>query len=73
MKLARKPRQKRTETDEKFREGIDYYYDGGLMVLTEKFLLQRGYCCGSGCRHCPYPSVGEENRDVSADGSRDRE
>ncbi|MFT4015995.1 MAG: DUF5522 domain-containing protein [Agriterribacter sp.] len=24
------------------------------MVLTESFLLKRGYCCGNGCRHCPY-------------------
>jgi iron complex transport system substrate-binding protein len=25
-------------------------------VFTAEFLRQRGYCCGSGCRHCPYPS-----------------
>ncbi|MBK7992325.1 MAG: hypothetical protein IPK14_02600 [Blastocatellia bacterium] len=24
------------------------------MVLTDKYLLKRGYCCESGCRHCPY-------------------
>jgi hypothetical protein len=24
------------------------------MVLTEKYHLARGYCCGSGCRHCPF-------------------
>ena len=36
-------------------EGIDFYYDtDGLMVLTEKYHLERGYCCGNGCRHCPY-------------------
>jgi hypothetical protein len=36
-------------------EGIDFYYnDDGFMVLTEKYLLDRGYCCGNGCRHCPY-------------------
>jgi hypothetical protein len=35
-------------------EGIDFYYEDGLMVLTEKFHLDRGYCCGNGCRHCPY-------------------
>ena len=23
-------------------------------VFTASYLLQRGYCCGSGCRHCPY-------------------
>jgi hypothetical protein len=33
----------------------DFYYDpDGKMVLSEKFLLKRGYCCGNGCRHCPY-------------------
>nr|WP_242692316.1 DUF5522 domain-containing protein [Aridibaculum aurantiacum] len=24
------------------------------MVLTEKYHLERGSCCGNGCRHCPY-------------------
>ena len=36
-------------------EGVDYYLnEEGLLVFTEKFLLDRGYCCGSGCKHCPY-------------------
>lgn len=36
-------------------EGEDYYLNkDGLLVFTEKFLLARGYCCGSGCLHCPY-------------------
>lgn len=35
-------------------EGRDYYWDGGYMVLTAAFLQRRSYCCGSGCRHCPY-------------------
>ena len=36
-------------------EGEDYYLDEkGLLVFTQKYLLDRGYCCGSGCRHCPY-------------------
>ncbi len=39
----------------KLEEGIDYYFENGLMVLTARFLLDRGYCCGNGCRHCPYP------------------
>ena len=34
----------------------DYYFDrNNLMVFTATYLLRRGYCCGSGCRHCPYP------------------
>jgi 23S rRNA (cytidine1920-2'-O)/16S rRNA (cytidine1409-2'-O)-methyltransferase len=36
-------------------EGRDYYFEDGLMVLTAKYLLDRGYCCGNKCRHCPYP------------------
>ena len=39
----------------KLVEGEDYYFEGGLMVLTELFLRRRGYCCNNGCRHCPYP------------------
>jgi hypothetical protein len=25
-----------------------------LTVFTARFLADRNYCCGSGCRHCPY-------------------
>jgi Family of unknown function (DUF5522) len=36
-------------------ENIDYYFnEEGLMVLTESYLKERGYCCGNGCLHCPY-------------------
>ena len=36
-------------------EGDDYYLnEKGLVTLTEKHHLERGYCCGSGCKHCPY-------------------
>lgn len=41
-------------------EGEDYYLENGYLVFTAKYLLQRGYCCGSGCRHCPYRAVSEE-------------
>lgn len=33
----------------------DYYLnEQGYKVFTEKFHLKRGYCCKSGCKHCPY-------------------
>jgi len=32
----------------------DYYIEDGLLVFTAAYHLKRGYCCGSGCRHCPY-------------------
>jgi hypothetical protein len=35
-------------------EGEDYYLENGLYVFMESFLRRRGYCCDSGCRHCPY-------------------
>jgi hypothetical protein len=42
------------ETAKPFVEGIDFYFDDGLMVLTAKYLKDRGYCCSNDCRHCPY-------------------
>lgn len=27
----------------------------GYFVMTAHYLRARGYCCGAGCRHCPYP------------------
>jgi hypothetical protein len=39
----------------KLIEGEDFYYSNlGYMVLTAKFHLEKGICCGNGCRHCPY-------------------
>ncbi|MBN8878453.1 MAG: hypothetical protein E6Q24_09150 [Chitinophagaceae bacterium] len=36
-------------------EGVHYYInEQGLVVLTAKYHLDRGYCCGNGCKHCPY-------------------
>ena len=40
----------------KLVEGEDYYFDErGMYVFTAAFHQKRGYCCGSGCKHCPYP------------------
>ena len=36
-------------------EGIHFYINkDGYMVLTEKYHLEKGFCCGMGCLHCPY-------------------
>jgi hypothetical protein len=36
-------------------EGEDFYYnEDGYVVLTEKYHVERGFCCGNGCKHCPY-------------------
>lgn len=49
----------------KLIEGEDFYYNAqGYMVLTAKFHLQKGVCCGNGCLHCPfnYINVAEPKR-----------
>ncbi len=45
-------------------EGEDFYREGAYVVFTAAYHLRRGYCCESGCRHCPYgeePGSHEEN------------
>lgn len=37
-----------------FEKGKDYYLEDGRIILTERYLKNRGKCCSSGCRHCPY-------------------
>ena len=32
----------------------EFYMEGGKFVLTERYHLRRGHCCGNGCRHCPF-------------------
>jgi hypothetical protein len=46
--------------NERLVESVDYYFENGLMVLTAHFLKRRGYCCGNGCRHCPYETERSE-------------
>lgn len=46
------------ETDTGDLAPEDYYLENGLLVFTAAYHLKRGYCCGSGCRHCPF---GHEN------------
>lgn len=40
------------------KEGVDFYYnEDGYVVLTEKYHLEKGICCGNGCKHCPYEFI----------------
>ena len=45
---------KEDQPEPQLDEGADFYWDGPYMVFTAKYLLDRGFCCQSGCRHCPY-------------------
>ena len=38
-------------------EGVHYYLEGGVLVFTAAYHRLRGYCCGSGCRHCPFNHI----------------
>ncbi len=39
----------------------DYYFEGPYIIFTAAYHLKRGYCCGSGCRHCPYRGESESD------------
>ena len=44
-----------------YKKSIDFYEENGMIIMTEQYLLKRGYCCENGCRHCPYGFM--ENED----------
>ncbi|MBK8442499.1 MAG: hypothetical protein IPL35_03370 [Sphingobacteriales bacterium] len=47
------------------KQGIDFYInEQGLFVFTAHYLLQRGYCCGNGCKHCPYGKEEQKHRQL---------
>ena len=50
--------------DDACREGKDTYIDPktGYTVFTELAHKQRGRCCGSGCRHCPYNHINVKDK-----------
>ncbi len=48
-------------------EGTHYYLEDGLMVLTERYHLARGRCCGSGCRHCPFENLNVSREDPESE------
>lgn len=49
-----KPRSPKPLEKSVLTEGVDFYIENGLYVFSEIYLKERGYCCGNGCRHCPY-------------------
>jgi hypothetical protein len=46
-------------------EGIDYTVEDGKIVFTKTFLLNRGYCCNSKCRNCPYKIIKETKEEIN--------
>ena len=45
-------------------EGVDYEMGSqGYRIMTEFYLVKRGYCCSNGCKNCPYlPKAIKGNR-----------
>ena len=42
----------------KLIEGEHFTYnEQGYMVLTAKYHLENGTCCGNGCLNCPYDHI----------------
>ena len=54
-------------------EESDFYFTPeGFMVFTEQYHLKRGYCCNSGCRHCPW-KPDKEDADENPSGNVENE
>lgn len=53
-------------------EGEDFYLNkDGYRVMTESYLVRRGYCCSNGCKHCPYdPRAQKGNRKLRPEVAR---
>jgi len=42
-------------------ENRDFTRDDPYEVMSREFLIMRGFCCESGCRHCPYKNINSIN------------
>jgi hypothetical protein len=49
------------------KQGIHYYMEGERVIFTALFHIQRGSCCGNGCRHCPYDPKHKKGKVVLAE------
>jgi hypothetical protein len=53
-------------TKKTFEEGKHYYLEKGMVVFTELWHRNRGYCCGNKCRHCIFePKHQKDNTKLS--------
>jgi hypothetical protein len=55
------------------KPGEDFYIDElGRYVFTAEYHLKRGYCCQSGCRHCPYGFEKKSDQNKSDQNTSDK-
>lgn len=61
-------------TNKSFILGIDYNLEDGRVVFTSEYLKRRGYCCGNGCKNCPYiPKHLKDNKNTDEEKVADSE
>jgi len=56
------PRKSMMREHVPLEEGDYYLSEIGYKVFTKQYHLKRGYCCESGCKHCPYGYNKKTNR-----------
>jgi hypothetical protein len=58
-----------SDTNDTPVEGVDYVMSPqGYRIMTEFYLVKRGYCCSNGCKNCPYsPKAVKGNRKLRPD------
>lgn len=47
-----------------FIKDVDYYLEEGFVIFTQKYLEEKGECCGNNCRHCPYDPSREKGNTI---------
>jgi biotin synthase-like enzyme len=47
-----------------FIKDVHYYTDGTRVVFTALYHIQRGECCGSKCRHCPFDPQYQKGNEI---------
>ncbi len=56
-----------------FIKDVHYYLEEGRVVFTALQHLERGYCCGNNCRHCPYEPKGIKGNKQVTEGNKREE
>lgn len=66
--------QEKQKKKKKLIEGEDFYYnERGFMVLTAKYHLENGRCCGNECVNCPYDHANVPGKGRRGKGGERRE
>jgi len=47
-----------------YKEDIHYYMEGERVIFTALFHIERGQCCGNGCRLCPYEPKNKKGNQI---------